>query len=42
MKTEKERFVEDYKKECRSGLKLFAFIVGTWILFGVIMMLIFL
>ena len=42
MKTEKERFIEDYKKECISGLKLFAFIIATWVLFGVIMVLIFL
>ena len=44
MKTKKEieRFIEDYKIECRSGLKLFAFIIATWILFGVIILLIFL
>ena len=42
MKTNKERFVEEYKRECRSGLKLFAWIVGTWVLFGVIILLIFL
>ena len=41
MKTKKERFVEDYKLECKSGLKLFAFIVATWVFFGVIMVLIF-
>ena len=43
MKTKKEieRFVEDYKLECRSGLKLFAWIVVTWVLFGVILLLIF-
>ena len=41
MKTKKEQFIEDYKMECKSGLKLFAFIVATWVLFGVIMVLIF-
>lgn len=39
---EKKDFVEEYKLECRNGLKLFAWIVGTWVLFGVIMLLIFL
>ena len=41
MKTKKERFEEEYERECRSGLKLFAWIVGTWVLFGVILLLIF-
>ena len=43
MKTKKEieRFEEEYECECRSGLKLFAWIVGTWVLFGVILLLIF-
>ena len=44
MKTKKEieRFEEDYKLECKSGLKLFAWIVGTWTLFGTIILIIFL
>ena len=44
MKNKKEidRFVEEYKREFWSGLKLFAWIVGTWVFFGVIMLLIFL
>ena len=41
-KNEIERFEEDYRRECRSGLKLFAWIVGTWVFFGVIILLIFL
>ena len=41
MKTKKERFIEEYKLECKSGLKLFAFIIGTWVIFGVIILLIF-
>ena len=41
-KNEIERFEEDYKRECRSGLKLFAWIVGTWTFLGVIILLIFL
>ena len=43
MKTKKEieRFEEEYERECKSGLKLFAFIVSTWVLFGIIMVLIF-
>ena len=42
MKTKKKQFIEDYKMECKSGLKLFAFIVATWVLFGVILVLLFL
>ena len=42
MKNKKERFVEEYKLECKSGLKLFAFIIGTWVIFGIIILLIFL
>ena len=42
MKTEKDHFIEDYKKDCKSGLKLFAWIVWTWVIFGVIILLIFL
>ena len=42
MKTKKERFEEEYERECRSGLKLFAFIIGTWTFFGAIILLIFL
>ena len=38
----KERFIEEYKMECRSGLKLFAWIICTWVIFGVIILLIFL
>jgi hypothetical protein len=41
-KKEIERFEKDYKTECKSGLKLFAWIVGTWVLFGIIILLIFL
>jgi len=41
-KKEIERFEKDYKIECKSGLKLFAFIVTTWVIFGVIILLIFL
>ena len=40
-KNEIERFEEDYKRECKDGLKLFAWITGTWILFGIILLLIF-
>ena len=41
-KKEIERFEKEYKRECKSGLKLFAFIVTTWVIFGVIILLIFL
>ena len=41
-KKEIERFEEDYRRECYSGLKLFAWIIGTWIFFGAIILLIFL
>ena len=37
---EKKDLEEEYKMDCRSGLKLFAWIVGTWVIFGVIMLLI--
>ena len=40
-KKEIECFIEEYKTECKSGLKLFAWIIGTWVLFGAIMLLIF-
>ena len=40
-KKEIERFEKEYERDCRSGLKLFAWIVGTWVLFGAIMLLIF-
>lgn len=39
---ERERFIEEYKKECKSGLKLLAWIIGTWFIFGIILLLIFL
>lgn len=41
-KKEIERFEKEYERDCRSGLKLFAWIVGTWVVFGVIILLIFL
>ena len=37
-----ERFEKEYERDCKSGLKLFAWIVGTWVIFGVIILLIFL
>ena len=37
-----KKFEEEYEREFWSGLKLFAWIVGTWVFFGVIMLLIFL
>ncbi len=40
-KKEIERFIEEYKRECKSGLKLLAFIIGTWVVFGVILIFIF-
>ena len=42
MKNENERFEENYRRECISGLKLFAWIAGTWTFFGIIILLIFL
>ena len=41
-KKEIERFIEEYKMDCRSGLKLLSWIVVTWVIFGVILLLIFL
>lgn len=40
-KKEIERFEKEYERECKSGLKLFAWIVGTWVIFGVILIFIF-
>lgn len=40
-KKEIERFEKEYERDCKSGLKLFAWIVGTWVIFGVIILLIF-
>ena len=41
-KKEIERFEKEYELECKSGLKLFAWIVGTWVIFGAIILLTFL
>ena len=41
-KKEIERFEKEYERDCRSGLKLFAWIICTWVFFGVIILLIFL
>lgn len=37
-----ERFEKEYERDCKSGLKLFSWIVGTWVIFGFIILLIFL
>ena len=36
-----ERFIEEYKRECKSGLKLLALMMGIWVLYGAIIVLIF-
>jgi len=40
-KKEIECFEKEYERDCKSGLKLFAWIVGTWVVFGVILIFIF-
>ena len=40
-KKEIERFEKEYERDCKSGLKLFAWIVGTWVIYCVIIVLIF-